>query len=86
MSSQLSQEPMTPLMTEREVADLFRVHTRTVRRWSVAGKLDAIRVGGVTRYSADSIADLISPHNDERPAVNGPLGKLRGADAQVPPE
>ena len=82
MSSRLSQELTTPLMTEREVADLFRVHTRTVRRWSVAGKLDAIRVGGVTRYSADEIADLITPHNDERPAANGPLGKDARGGAQ----
>ena len=33
------------LLTIREVAELFGVHQRTLRRWDEEGKLKSIRVG-----------------------------------------
>jgi len=50
-----------PLLTECEVAGVFRVSGRTVRRWAASGILPAIQIGGVRRYSADRIAALIDP-------------------------
>ena len=59
----------TSLLTEREVAALFRVTPRTVRRWASVGTLDAIRVHGVTRYHAHDVARLIDPSiTSEAPA------------------
>jgi excisionase family DNA binding protein len=53
------------LLTERDVADIFTVSTRTVRRWASTGELTAIRIGGVTRYREDEVLSVIRPHNEE---------------------
>lgn len=74
------------LLTEREVADIFTVSPRTVRRWASAGELTAIRIGGVTRYREDQILGLTALNGEERPG-NGTLsetspvgvGRLRGS-------
>jgi excisionase family DNA binding protein len=71
------------LLTEQEVADVFRVTSRTVRRWATAGTLEAIRVGGVTRYRADAVTALVGPINDQEPAANGPLGKTGDGTAHA---
>ena len=60
------------LLTEREVAALFAVTTRTVRRWATAGDLHPVRIGGVTRYREAEVLSVIDPENEEgRPAGNG---------------
>lgn len=46
------------LMTKREVADFFRVSTRTIDRWILAGKLKKIKVGGDSRFESQEIARL----------------------------
>lgn len=38
------------LLTEEEVAQIFRVTVRTIRRWARTGWFDPVRIGGVTRY------------------------------------
>jgi len=48
------------LMTEAEVAAIFRVTPRTVRRWATQGYLTPVRVGGITRYRAAQVAGLAS--------------------------
>jgi len=53
------------LLTEREVADIFTVSPRTVRRWATAGELTAIRIGGVTRYREAEVLNVIGPTNEE---------------------
>jgi excisionase family DNA binding protein len=53
------------LLTEGEVADLFAVTRRTVRRWANAGELTAIRIGGITRYRQDEVLGVIHPVNEE---------------------
>lgn len=55
------------MLTEREVADLFRVTRRTVQRWAAAGTLEAIRVGGITRYRTHDVEALLGPLNDDAP-------------------
>ena len=47
-------------MTEAEVAAIFRVTPRTVRRWATQGYLTPVRVGGITRYRAAQVAGLAS--------------------------
>lgn len=49
-------------LTPAEVASLFRVSPKTVRRWAVAGKLTSIRtLGGHRRYRASDIRQLFEP-------------------------
>jgi excisionase family DNA binding protein len=50
-----------PLLTEREVANVFLVAPRTVRRWANSGQLARVRVGGVTRYRVEDVDRLIHP-------------------------
>jgi excisionase family DNA binding protein len=38
-----------PLLTTQEVADICRVHLRTVRRWIASGELAVVRRGHVVR-------------------------------------
>jgi excisionase family DNA binding protein len=54
------------LLTEREVADIFTVSTRTVRRWATAGELTPVRIGGVTRYREAEVLNVIEPINEPR--------------------
>jgi excisionase family DNA binding protein len=65
----------TTLLTEREVATLFQVTSRTVQRWAAAGTLDPVRVHGTTRYRADEVAALIHPSTSEAPAGNQGFAK-----------
>ncbi len=66
------------LLPEREVANIFTVTPRTVRRWANAGELTAIRIGGVTRYRENEILNVIAgegmplvlPQNEGRQVGN----------------
>jgi excisionase family DNA binding protein len=57
------------LLTVREVADLLRVSTLTIKRWGKRGKLPAIRINsrGDRRYKKDQVQYLlgINPDVDE---------------------
>ncbi|PZG12965.1 MerR family DNA-binding transcriptional regulator [Micromonospora craterilacus] len=49
-----------PLMTPAEVADLFRVNTKTVTKWAAAGRLTSIRtLGGHRRYRRAEVYALL---------------------------
>jgi excisionase family DNA binding protein len=45
MSTRMTSSSVTPLLTTREVADVFRVSARTVTRWISADLLPAVRIG-----------------------------------------
>ena len=48
------------LLTQAEVAHLFRVHPKTVSRWVSSGKLSAVRtLGGHRRYRASEVYALL---------------------------
>ncbi len=48
------------LLTPAEVANLFRVHPKTVSRWVQSGKLSAVRtLGGHRRYRANEVYALL---------------------------
>ncbi len=61
------------------MAWIFAVTPRTVRNWARTGTLNAVRVGGVTRYRADEIDRLIDSRNSGDPAANRAFAK--SADA-----
>jgi excisionase family DNA binding protein len=49
-----------PLLTPKEVAELFRVDPKTVTRWARAGRLTSIRTpGGHRRYREDEVRALL---------------------------
>jgi excisionase family DNA binding protein len=61
-SPSVSQTPRVvpePLLTAGEVAAIFQVTDRTVWRWANDGCIHRIRVGGVTRFTAESVTALI---------------------------
>lgn len=53
--------PRWGLLTEPEVADVFGVSLRTVRRWGLVGVLERVKVGGVIRYRASDVDRLAAP-------------------------
>jgi Helix-turn-helix domain len=65
------------LLTPVEVAALLRVTPRTVRRYGSEGRLQRIKIGNrLSRYTAESVAALISPETSEAPVTSGDLAKL----------
>jgi excisionase family DNA binding protein len=50
---------LPPIMTAEEVAEFLRTCTETVRRMARAGKLDAIRGLGVTRFRREVVLRLL---------------------------
>jgi excisionase family DNA binding protein len=54
-----------PLLTVSEVAELFRVNARTVKRWAKTRRVTAIRTpGGHHRYPAAQIYALLEANTD----------------------
>jgi excisionase family DNA binding protein len=51
-----------PLLTQRDVAQLFQVETRTVRRWVAEGRLRQVNPGGgrVVRYRRADVERLLA--------------------------
>jgi len=60
-AKRLRLDDLPDLMTIREVADLLRVSTLTIKRWGKKGKLPAIRINsrGDRRYRKQVILRLL---------------------------
>lgn len=57
--------PLDPLMTPAEVADLFRVHPKTVGRWADEGRIRIAKTpGGHRRFYASDIRAMLDPTED----------------------
>lgn len=54
---------------------------RTVRRWATAGILPAVQIGGLRRYPAERLDQLIAPITSEAPAGNQGFAKTAGKAA-----
>ena len=57
--------PMSSMLTVREVSQLLHVHSNTLRRWSDQGIIKAYRIGprGDRRFRAEDIAVLLLEEN-----------------------
>lgn len=63
------------LLTPDEVARLFRVSLKTIRRWTQAGDLADCMVrtpGGTIRYREDAILARIAPDRPAERLTDGP--------------
>lgn len=57
----------TTFLTSREVAEIFRVNTKTVTRWAASGQLGSIRTSdGHRRFPRQQIRELLSKDADPR--------------------
>lgn len=67
MSDKVKLNDLPDLLTIREVADLLRVSTLTIKRWGKKGKLPAIRINsrGDRRYKKDVVLRLLGVENEE---------------------
>lgn len=54
----VSNEPQ--LYTLKEVANILRVSSGTIRRWSESGKLPYLKIEGSIRYRRDDIVAFIN--------------------------
>jgi len=68
---------MPDLLTQTELAQVFGVSPRTIRRWTRNGELHPVRVGGITRYRADDVNALIASST----RVPGVIGLVHEARA-----
>ena len=63
----MPQTPHPQLLTSGEVAEIFRVNPRTVRRWAEAGTLSSIRtVGGHFRDDRLEVENLLEGGREEQ--------------------
>jgi excisionase family DNA binding protein len=67
MSSKISLNDLPDLLTIREVANLLRVSSLTIKRWGKKGKLPAIRINsrGDRRYRKDVVLRLLGVEPQE---------------------
>ncbi len=49
------------LLTIGEVAAQFKCSERTVERWTEAGRLPVVKVGGLVRYRQEDVDKLATP-------------------------
>lgn len=67
---ELDLKNLPDLLTVREVAQILRVSTLTIKRWGKRGKLPAIRINsrGDRRYRKESVLWLlgINPENSQK--------------------
>lgn len=63
----ISLEDLPDLLTIKEVADLLRVSTLTIKRWGKKGKLPAIRINsrGDRRYKKEVVMRLLGGDMNE---------------------
>lgn len=73
------------LLTAPEVADLLRVTPRTVWRWAAAGRLQRVRIGGITRYPAAAVEELLRPDDDGAAVTAPPKGAPGAIDTETTP-
>lgn len=61
MADKLSLENLPDLLTVKEVAEILRVSTLTIKRWGRRGKLPAIRINsrGDRRYKKEAVLWLL---------------------------
>ena len=67
-----------PLLTVRDVARELRVSESTVRRLAASGTLPVARLGGIVRFTAESVDHLINvatTPNDEGPGLEPGLAE-----------
>lgn len=55
------------LLKKREVANRFRVTTRTVEKWIKNGKLEAVHVGGLVYTSYEALERFVRHHVNGEP-------------------
>jgi excisionase family DNA binding protein len=60
-------EDLPDLLTVREVSELLRVSTLTIKRWGKRGKLPAIRINsrGDRRYKKEAVLWLLGMQSKE---------------------
>ena len=61
--------PEKRLFTVREIADHFRVTTRSAYQWIADGKLDAVRVSNRIRVTEDAVQRMMRPARERRQAL-----------------
>lgn len=59
-------QPLPPVMTTAEVADLLRCSAKTVERYVHAHELLAIQIGRERRFRADDVLEFISTRPSTR--------------------
>lgn len=52
------------ILTIREVADLLKLHPKTVNKFAISGKLPAYRIGRQWRFRKSEVLKALEKQND----------------------
>ena len=78
-SANTPNDPSVPqrLLTLKEVSEMLRVHPNSIRRWSDAGLLPAVRIGerGDRRFRLRDVERFLEGRLPESPNKRGRAGK-----------
>jgi len=79
MKDMANYNQMGPMLTVREVARLFHIHSNTVRRWSDQGIIRAYRIGprGDRRFRREDIAGFLAELKTNKGNGNKPASITR---------
>jgi excisionase family DNA binding protein len=79
-TEQVSASPrIDRLLTPRQVAVLLQVTPRTVCRYAAEGRLQRVKIGArLSRYTVESVEQLIGSTNDQGEPGKVPLGESEG--------
>jgi len=73
ITATLNSAEFAPLLKEADVAAIFRVDRRTIKRWCQLGYLPpAVKIGGSNRWTIAAITNVIASSSSPQPGVLEP--------------
>jgi excisionase family DNA binding protein len=68
-------ESMDEILEPQQVADMLKVHRRTLIRWAEQGKIPGFKIGDLWRFRREAIEEYIRKEEQRYAKLNPPARK-----------